>query len=92
MSWGCPATRPAQRLRTRPRGDPSAAQIVDDTARSLAYVVACVVPLIDPALIVLGGAIGANGDLLLEPVVRHLADFSDFRPPWSCPTSVRTRS
>ncbi|WP_405867020.1 ROK family transcriptional regulator [Streptomyces sp. NBC_00005] len=62
-------------------GDPSAAQIVDDTARSLAYVVACVVPLIDPALIVLGGAIGANGDLLLEPVVRHLADFSDFRPP-----------
>jgi len=29
---------------------------------------------------VLGGAIGANGDLLLEPVARQLADFSDFRP------------
>lgn len=54
---------------------------MDDTARSVAYVVACVVPLIDPALIVLGGAIGANGDLLLEPVARHLADFSTFRPP-----------
>lgn len=62
-------------------GDPGALEIVDDTARSVAYVVACVVPLIDPALIVLGGAIGANGDLLLEPVARHLADFSTFRPP-----------
>ncbi|MEU6352974.1 ROK family protein, partial [Streptomyces sp. NPDC047072] len=62
-------------------GHPGAVEIVEDTARSLAYVVACVVPLIDPALIVLGGAIGANGDLLLEPVARHLADFSDFRPP-----------
>ncbi|MFJ9909347.1 ROK family transcriptional regulator [Streptomyces sp. NPDC101152] len=61
--------------------DPAATEIVEDTARSLAYVVACVVPLIDPALIVLGGAIGTNGDLLLEPIVRHLADFSDFRPP-----------
>ncbi|MFJ8554195.1 ROK family transcriptional regulator [Streptomyces sp. NPDC093676] len=62
-------------------GDPGALAIVDDTARSVAYVVACVVPLIDPALIVLGGAIGANGDLLLEPVARHLADFTTFRPP-----------
>jgi predicted NBD/HSP70 family sugar kinase len=61
-------------------GHPDAGRIVDDTARSIAYVVACVVPLIDPALIVLGGAIGANGDLLLEPVARHLADFSTFRP------------
>jgi predicted NBD/HSP70 family sugar kinase len=61
-------------------GDPGAARIVDDTARSIAYVVACVVPLIDPALIVLGGAIGGNGDLLLEPVTRHLADFSTFEP------------
>ncbi|MCO6004239.1 ROK family transcriptional regulator [Actinoallomurus purpureus] len=62
------------------RGDPAAVGIVDDTARSIAYVVACVVPLIDPALIVLGGAIGGNGDLLLAPVARHLADFSTFRP------------
>lgn len=61
-------------------GDPAAALIVDDTARSIAYVVACVVPLIDPALIVLGGSIGANGDLLLDPVAGHLADFSAFRP------------
>lgn len=61
-------------------GDPGAERIVDDTARSIAYVVACVVPLIDPALIVLGGAIGGNGDLLLAPVARHLADFSAFEP------------
>lgn len=61
-------------------GHPSALEIVEDTARGIAYVIACVVPLIDPALIVLGGAIGANGDLLLEPVARHMADFGDFRP------------
>jgi predicted NBD/HSP70 family sugar kinase len=61
-------------------GDPAAVRIVDDTARSLAYVVACVIPLVDPALVVLGGAIGANGDLLLAPVARHIEDFSPFRP------------
>ncbi|MEV0407364.1 ROK family transcriptional regulator [Actinoallomurus sp. NPDC050550] len=61
-------------------GDPTAAGIVDDTARSIAHVIACVVPLIDPALVVLGGAIGGNGDLLLAPVARHLEDFSIFQP------------
>jgi hypothetical protein len=31
-------------------------------------------------VVVLGGAIGANGDLLLDPVIRHLAELSPFRP------------
>ena len=61
-------------------GDDRALRVVDATARSLAYVVSCVTPVIDPAVVVLGGAIGANGDLLLDPVIRHLAELSPFRP------------
>lgn len=62
-------------------GDPNAALIVRDTARSIAYVISCVVPLVDPALVVLGGAIGSNGDLLLDEIERGLARYSPFRPP-----------
>jgi predicted NBD/HSP70 family sugar kinase len=62
-------------------GDPGAELIVQDTARSIAYVISCVVPLVDPGLVVLGGAIGSNGDLLLDAVQRSLADYSPFRPP-----------
>jgi predicted NBD/HSP70 family sugar kinase len=61
-------------------GDVRALRVVDATARSLAYVVSCVAPVIDPSVVVLGGAIGANGDLLLDPVIRHLEEFSPFRP------------
>jgi predicted NBD/HSP70 family sugar kinase len=61
-------------------GDPTALEIVDETAGRIAYVIACAAPLIDPELVVLGGAIGANGDLLLEPVGAHLVGFSPFRP------------
>lgn len=61
-------------------GDRAAATVVDETASGIAYVIACAAPLIDPELVVLGGAIGANGDLLLEPVQAHLAGFSPFRP------------
>jgi predicted NBD/HSP70 family sugar kinase len=61
-------------------GDRKALNVVDVTARSLAYVIACVSPVVDPSVVVLGGAIGANGDLLLEPVTHHLEGFTTFRP------------
>jgi predicted NBD/HSP70 family sugar kinase len=61
-------------------GDRAAMEIVDETAGRIAYVIACAAPLIDPELVVLGGAIGANGDLLLDPVSDHLAGLSPFRP------------
>jgi len=61
-------------------GDPAATAVVAETARSIAYVIACVTPLLDPSLVVLGGAIGANGDLLLDPVTRALATLSPLRP------------
>src|SRR5262249_41803394 len=61
-------------------GNPLALAVVDVTARSLAYVISCVAPVVDPSLVVLGGAIGANGDLLLEPVTDHLRGFTPFHP------------
>jgi predicted NBD/HSP70 family sugar kinase len=61
-------------------GDATARSVVDSTARSLAYVIACVAPVVDPSVVVLGGAIGANGDLLLDPVGRHLQELTPFRP------------
>jgi predicted NBD/HSP70 family sugar kinase len=39
-----------------------------------------VVPVVDPELVVLGGGIGRNGDLLLEPVERELRGLSPFHP------------
>ena len=38
------------------------------------------VPVVDPELVILGGSIASNGDLLLEPVERELAALSPFRP------------
>jgi predicted NBD/HSP70 family sugar kinase len=38
------------------------------------------VSVVDPELVILGGGIGANGDLLLEPIERELATISPFRP------------
>jgi predicted NBD/HSP70 family sugar kinase len=78
---GLPGNLTARRVFELARtGDPIARGVVDDTAAAIAYVIACVVPVLDPALVVLGGAIGANPDLLEEPVARYLADLSPFRP------------
>jgi predicted NBD/HSP70 family sugar kinase len=62
------------------RGDGVAARVVAEEAKRIALAVAAVVSVIDPELVVLGGGIGANGDLLLEPVERELAALSPFRP------------
>ena len=39
-----------------------------------------VASVVDPELIILGGGIGSNGDLLLEPVGSALHELSPFRP------------
>lgn len=62
------------------RGDPVAARVVAEDAKRIALAVAAVVSVVDPELVILGGGIGANGDLLLEPVERELAALSPFRP------------
>lgn len=52
-------------------GDAVARTVVDEIARRIAAHIAPVAAVADPALVVLGGGIGTNGDLLLTPV-RHL--------------------
>lgn len=62
------------------RGDPVARRVVEVVAGRIALAVAAVVPVLDPELVVLGGGIGRNGDLLLEPVERELRALSPFAP------------
>ena len=70
-------------LRAEPRavfgaartGDPAARAVVDEIARRIALHVAPVAAVADVELVVLGGGIGANGDLLLDPVARLLAEW-----------------
>ena len=63
------------------RGDRDAAQVVELFAGRIALAIASVVPVLDPALVILGGGIAGNGgDLLLAPIERELHRISPFRP------------
>ena len=62
------------------RGDASARAVVDEVARRIALHLAPIAAVADVELVVLGGGIGANGDLLLEPVARRLAEWLPFPP------------
>jgi predicted NBD/HSP70 family sugar kinase len=52
-------------------GDSLAAAVVEETARRIALHILPLAATLDPSLVVLGGSVGANADLL-EPVLRHL--------------------
>jgi predicted NBD/HSP70 family sugar kinase len=56
-----------------------ARKVVAGEARRIAFTIAAILPVIDPELVVLGGGIGRNGDLLLEPVEEELRALSRFR-------------
>ncbi len=61
-------------------GDAAALDVVHGVAERIALSIAAVAPIVDPELVILGGAIGRQGDLLLEPVELELAALSPFRP------------
>ena len=61
-------------------GDAVARDIVDEVARRIAAHIAPIAAVADPALVVLGGGLGANGDLLLAPVRRLLAEWIPYPP------------
>ncbi|HEY5858823.1 MAG TPA: ROK family transcriptional regulator [Actinomycetota bacterium] len=61
-------------------GDAKARRVVRMEAQRIALAVAAVASVVDPELVILGGGIGGNGDLLLEPVERELRSISPFRP------------
>ena len=55
--------------------DPVGREVVGEVARRIALHVAPIAAVADVELIVLGGGIAANGDLLLDPVGRVLAEW-----------------
>ena len=62
------------------RGDTGALTVVDEVARRIALHVAAIAAVADVELAVLGGGIGANGDLLLDPIAHLLAEWLPFPP------------
>jgi predicted NBD/HSP70 family sugar kinase len=62
------------------RGHVVAKRVVEAEAARLALAIATVTPVLDPELVILGGGIGRNGDLLLEPIERELRQLLPFRP------------
>ncbi|MFL5917334.1 MAG: ROK family protein [Gaiellaceae bacterium] len=62
------------------RGDQHAAQIVERIARRIAAHIAPIAAVADPELVVLGGGLGMNGDLLLEPVRTFVRDWLPYPP------------
>jgi len=61
-------------------GDALARRIVADEARRIALHIAPIAAVTDVRLVVLGGGIGANGDLLFDSIRPLLADWLPFPP------------
>jgi predicted NBD/HSP70 family sugar kinase len=61
-------------------GHPVAGEVVATEARRLALGLAAVVAVVDLELVILGGGIGRNADLLLGPIGRELRTLSPLRP------------
>jgi predicted NBD/HSP70 family sugar kinase len=49
-------------------------------AERIALAIAAVLAVVDPELVILGGGIGRNGELLLEPMRSELRSLSPFHP------------
>jgi predicted NBD/HSP70 family sugar kinase len=61
-------------------GDALARRVVEEEARRIALHIVPIASVADVALVVIGGGIGANGDLLLQPVRALLADWLPYAP------------
>ncbi|MDX6414024.1 MAG: hypothetical protein QOH23_1434 [Gaiellaceae bacterium] len=62
------------------RGDALGRSVVEEVARRIAAHITPIAAVADPALVVLGGGLGANGDLLLTPVRTRLAAWLPYPP------------
>jgi predicted NBD/HSP70 family sugar kinase len=61
-------------------GDALARAVVDEVARRITLHVGPIAAVADVALVVLGGGLGANGDLLLDPVRERLGRWLPYPP------------
>ncbi|MEJ3655985.1 ROK family transcriptional regulator [Actinomycetes bacterium KLBMP 9759] len=62
-------------------GDEVAQAVVEAEGRRIGSVVAAVTAILDPDLVVLGGGVGRNVDVLGGPIERRMAQLGPFRPP-----------
>jgi predicted NBD/HSP70 family sugar kinase len=62
------------------RGDRAAEGVLAVVAERIALAIAAIVPVVDPELVVLGGEVAGNGDLLLDAVHEELRAISPFHP------------
>jgi predicted NBD/HSP70 family sugar kinase len=63
------------------RGEATALEVVQIEAEYLARAVAALTSVVDPELVVLGGGIGGNGDLLIKPIEKRLRTLLRLPPP-----------
>lgn len=63
------------------KGDPLAREVVEVEARLLARAVSTIAAVVDPELVILGGGVGHNGDLLVEPIERELRSITPLSMP-----------
>ncbi|HEY2515507.1 MAG TPA: ROK family protein, partial [Polyangiaceae bacterium] len=63
------------------QSDKAALAAVKAEADHLARAIAAVTAVLDPELVVVGGGIGRNGDLLLAPIERRLQKLLSLKPP-----------
>lgn len=61
-------------------GDPLAVQVLDEVTDRIARVVAVVATLLDPELVVIGGAVADAGELLLKPLEAKVPAYTTWRP------------
>ncbi|MEW2546450.1 ROK family protein [Streptomyces sp. NPDC047002] len=61
-------------------GDATALRVVEREGARLAHAVAALAAVLDPELVVLGGGVGGNGDLLLPPLRACLRELTPLRP------------
>lgn len=71
---GVAAASAEEVFRAARSGDQSALRVVQAEASHLAHALAAVIAVLDPGLIVLGGGVGGNADLLLEPIRQRLGE------------------
>ncbi len=79
--FGLDARQPEDVFAAARAGSRPARRAVSLEARRLAAAIAGVVAVLDPPLVVLGGGIGRNGDLLVAPIEQALAELLPLTPP-----------
>jgi predicted NBD/HSP70 family sugar kinase len=77
---GLGAAPPERIFAAARRGEVAAQKVVRAEAQRLALAIATITPVLDPELVILGGGIGRNGDLLLDPIEHELRRLIPFRP------------